>query len=220
MGKPILCLDFDGVIHSYKSGWKGARNIPDEPVAGALEFIVGALEQFDVAILSSRSHQFLGRYAMKKWLKAAYVALAIKNFDSTPQWLQEYIGRTQSMDPWEDEVEWAARLIVKAIKWPLFKPAAMVTIDDRALTFPGTWPRLDELKRFQPWNKKPFGATGDFPQGKLSADDEGGLRIGVALDPTGVVRIEFGKPIAWLGLPPSEARQLAQMILNNVGTQH
>lgn len=31
MGKPILCLDFDGVIHSYASGWKGADVIPDPP---------------------------------------------------------------------------------------------------------------------------------------------------------------------------------------------
>ena len=38
--KPIICLDFDGVIHSYTSGWKGAAVIPDPPVPGALEFIV------------------------------------------------------------------------------------------------------------------------------------------------------------------------------------
>ena len=29
MAKPILCLDFDGVIHRYDSGWKGADVIPD-----------------------------------------------------------------------------------------------------------------------------------------------------------------------------------------------
>ena len=39
MSKPILCLDFDGVIHSYSSGWKGAAVIPDPPVDGAMRFI-------------------------------------------------------------------------------------------------------------------------------------------------------------------------------------
>lgn len=29
MSKPILCLDFDGVIHRYDSGWKGPLVIAD-----------------------------------------------------------------------------------------------------------------------------------------------------------------------------------------------
>ncbi len=36
MTKPILCVDFDGVVHSYTSGWKGETVIPYPPVNGAL----------------------------------------------------------------------------------------------------------------------------------------------------------------------------------------
>ena len=128
MGKPILCLDFDGVIHSYTSGWQGAQNIPDPPVPGALEFLVSAVEHFEVHIFSSRTHQD-GVIAMYKWL-AHHLHLA---------------GRDE-----RDAYDFAT----KVIKWPEHKPPAMITIDDRALTFTGEWPRLDELLAFKPWNKR------------------------------------------------------------------
>ena len=34
---PTVVFDFDGVIHSYTSGWKGVANIPDPPVPGIRE---------------------------------------------------------------------------------------------------------------------------------------------------------------------------------------
>ena len=39
------------------------------------------------------------------------------------------------------------------LHFPWFKPAAMVTIDDRAMTFNGTWPSMAEIAAFKPWNK-------------------------------------------------------------------
>ena len=37
--KPTVVFDFDGVIHSYTSGWKGTTEIPDPPVPGIQEAI-------------------------------------------------------------------------------------------------------------------------------------------------------------------------------------
>ena len=67
MSKPILCLDFDGVCHSYTSGWQGADNIPDPPVEGLFEFLIEAHQHFSIHIYSSRSHQEGGIIAMNKW---------------------------------------------------------------------------------------------------------------------------------------------------------
>lgn len=64
VGKPILCLDFDGVCHMYTSGWKGAAVIPDPAVPGLERFLRSTLEHFEVAIFSSRSHQDGGVEAM------------------------------------------------------------------------------------------------------------------------------------------------------------
>lgn len=125
--KPILCLDFDGVIHSYTSGWKGADVIPDPPVPGAMAFIDHALEHFSVHVFSSRSHQHNGILAMKFWL--------------------ELNMRSCIEDGRVDE-------IMKLIQWPTVKPPALVSIDDRAIQFDGTWPSMDAIRNFKPWNKR------------------------------------------------------------------
>jgi hypothetical protein len=128
MKKPILCLDFDGVIHSYSSGWKGARNIPDPPVKGAIEFIFNALHDWDVVICSSRARYFGGIRAMRKWLY-----------------------KHATMNLWYDSPAGDGLETVRFTRW---KPSAMVTIDDRAITFDGTFPDPKGLKEFKPWNKK------------------------------------------------------------------
>jgi len=66
--KPILCLDFDGVLHSYTSGWQGIDVIPDPPVPDAKEFVEAALEHFRVAIYSGRSRDPRGIRAMISYL--------------------------------------------------------------------------------------------------------------------------------------------------------
>lgn len=126
--KPILCLDFDGVLHSYTSGWQGADVITDPPVPGMVEFLDRAVEKFEVHVFSSRSNQRGGILAMQTWLKLAL----LREMDGEP-------GRADA--------------VCAAIKWPTEKPPALVTIDDRAITFTGTWPSMETLLAFKPWNK-------------------------------------------------------------------
>ena len=131
----IICVDFDGVIHSYTSGWRGISEIPDDPVPGAIEWLIDHLPVPDaicsmapeykgpvVQIYSSRSKSWRGRRAMKKWL--------IKH--GLPEcYITEGI-----------------------LKFPSKKPAAFLTIDDRAICFDGTFPTSSDMMSFKPWNKK------------------------------------------------------------------
>lgn len=57
------------------------------------------------------------------------------------------------------------------------------------------------------------GALGTFSEGQTSPDDEGDIKIAVAADrAAGIVRIDFGKPTAWIGLPKNQAHELAGML--------
>lgn len=66
MGK--VCFDFDGVIHSYTSGYLGDDVIPDPPVPGIKQAIDRLRDAgYEVVVLSSRSATRYGREAMQDW---------------------------------------------------------------------------------------------------------------------------------------------------------
>jgi hypothetical protein len=66
--KATVAIDFDGVIHSYTSGFQGLTTIPDPPVKGGFEFIERCQSQdWQVAIYSTRGKTSLGRKAIHKW---------------------------------------------------------------------------------------------------------------------------------------------------------
>lgn len=65
-----VVFDFDGVIHSYMSGWKGADVIPDPPVNGIKEAIDKFIENgYEVVVVSTRCTTFDGLEAVKDYLK-------------------------------------------------------------------------------------------------------------------------------------------------------
>jgi hypothetical protein len=66
--KPTICLDFDGVIHAYTSGWQGAANVPDGIVEGTKEAVARLRERFTVKVFSARCGQEGGVEAIKEFL--------------------------------------------------------------------------------------------------------------------------------------------------------
>lgn len=130
MGQPILCVDFDGVIHSYTSGWKGEGVVADPPVPGALRWLWKACEFWDVQIYSSRSKSEEGLHAMKLWMAKA----CANEFD---------MEHPMNNSPFP-------------ITFAHEKPAAFLTIDDRAICFEGDFSDLNpaDLLSFKPWNKR------------------------------------------------------------------
>lgn len=139
--KRIICVDFDGVLHFYGDGWKGATDIYDLPVPGAivwLEELVNAKDEdgenlFEVAIYSSRSKEPGGVEAMEAWLTS---------FDLDDNALQQ-------------------------ISFPTQKPAAWITIDDRCFQFRGVFPTADYLLGYQAWMKD----SGQTPPKTSDADE-------------------------------------------------
>jgi hypothetical protein len=64
-----ICIDFDGVIHSYLSGWRGEAVIPDPPIHRTAEAIVRLRKHFRVVVHSARCCSHEGRQAIREWLE-------------------------------------------------------------------------------------------------------------------------------------------------------
>ena len=69
--------------------------------------------------------------------------------------------------------------------------------------------RLDELLK---GSQDAFGASGKYPMGKLTEDDEGEITFGIT-NTNGRVILNFGKPVAWLGIMPAQAVELAKYLM-------
>lgn len=129
---PTVCVDFDGVIHSYENGWQNGV-IYGDVVPGFFEWLEETRGKLKVVIYSSRSKTEAGILAMGKWLH-----------EKRNQWIADG-GKRDEIEPLE--LEFAHE-----------KPAAFLTIDDRAICFQGEWndPRLspDAILSFKPWNAR------------------------------------------------------------------
>jgi hypothetical protein len=129
--KLILCIDFDGVIHSYERGWQDGV-IYGNVTPGFFEWALKAKELFRLVIYSSRSKTEEGLEAMRTWFTEQLI-----NWDSI------VLSDDPPLHP--GDFEFAHE-----------KPAAFLTIDDRALTFKGDWSEFDpeQLLLFKPWTQK------------------------------------------------------------------
>lgn len=126
--KKTVCLDFDGVVHSYKSGWQGPLVVSDPIVDGCIGFMLRMLQAgWRVTIHSTRSHHLGGTKTMKDWLK--------KEAGNT--WYESADG------PGLEEVEFVDE-----------KPPAILYIDDRGFCFTGTFPTLEFMENFKSWVQK------------------------------------------------------------------
>ena len=67
--KQTVVFDFDGVIHSYTSGWQGPTVIPDPPVPGIAEAIQEIRSAgYEVIVVSTRCATTSGHGAVRAWL--------------------------------------------------------------------------------------------------------------------------------------------------------
>lgn len=127
---PIICLDFDGVIHRYGNGWQDGT-VYDVVVPGFFSWAIEASKTFRLIVYSERSASPDGIVAMMAWMRGQ---------------LRERLMPT--------EIDAVLNLFTFASE----KPKAFLTIDARAIQFRGDWSawwlQPSALMNFRPWNAR------------------------------------------------------------------
>jgi hypothetical protein len=120
MSKYTICLDFDGVIHAYRHGWKDGT-VYDAITDGFFEWAIEAAKTYRLVIHSSRNST-----SIREWLSAraaewheinghdqalpdfefsgekppAYVSIDDRALTFTGDWSDFSIGRLSNFRPW------------------------------------------------------------------------------------------------------------------------
>jgi hypothetical protein len=127
--QPTIVVDFDGVIHSYEKGWQNGV-IYGSVVPGFFEWVERVRDRVKLVIYSSRSKTDDGVTAMALWLH-----------EQRNAWIKAGGQR----DP----------VTVLTFEFAQEKPAAWLTIDDRAICFDGNLDgpalEVEALLAFKPW---------------------------------------------------------------------
>ena len=132
--KPTISVDFDGVIHSYERGWQDGR-IYGSVVPGFFDWLVRVSDRAIVVVFSSRSKSPETLADMESWLN-----------DRHGEWLASLENRRDRDRGFEAYLR---------LTFAADKPAALVTIDDRAICFNGKWDdpafSIESILAFKPW---------------------------------------------------------------------
>lgn len=134
----VVAIDFDGVIQQHITPWdsKNPHIIPDGPVPGALEFMAELLfNGFEIVIFTLRARETAVKEAVYEWLH--------HHWGTLPAALLDQIGDDHFI------IENSNKIVVTHEK-----PQACLYIDDHGYHFTGTFPTIEFIQNFKPWNRK------------------------------------------------------------------
>lgn len=121
--KKTLLIDFDGTIHSYENGWQNGK-IYGTVIDGFFDFVIAYSSLYNFAIFSTRSSNPKLHKEMKDWVEEKF---------------KDYLESKNLITSEE------------LFTFPTEKPISYKIIDDRAISFNGSWNSIPLQIRQDTW---------------------------------------------------------------------